>query len=99
MEATTLPTFNQTLPKNELWVNGQVGDSAAKLVSFGESVAANASGQITISVSPNAGSDGISLGGIALAETPIVPSVVPPTITSDGGGATASITLDENTRG
>ena len=95
--ATTLPSFTQVLPEDRLWVNGQEGSSSSNLISFGESVAANASGQITISITPDTGSDGISLGGIALAKTPIIPTTVAPTITSNGGGATAIVTIDENT--
>lgn len=66
--ATTLPSFNQVLIDGQLQVNDEMGTVARTLKSYEKVVAANLNGEIRITITPNPGSDGIALGGLAIRE-------------------------------
>ena len=68
--ATTLPAFDQVLVDGQLQVNDEVGTNTRTLQSFEHVVAADGSGHITLTITPNVGSDGVSFAGFALREIP-----------------------------
>ena len=59
-------TFLQTLTNGNLYINDSVGSSSEKLDSYRKLVTADASGEIDITIVRGAGSDGVSLAGLAL---------------------------------
>ena len=65
-----LPSFIQNLKQGELMVNGETGSYTRTLLSYAQYVVANTAGQIIVGLTPNVGSDGVSLGGLAIAKTP-----------------------------
>ena len=65
---TTLPTFTQTLVDGELQVNDEVGTNTRTLKSYEHIVQADTNGNITLTITPNGGSNLISLGGLAIRE-------------------------------
>ena len=95
---TVLPSFTQTLTEGELQVNDEVGTSSRALKSFEHVVAADGSGEITVTISPVGPSAGVSLAGLAIREIPA--AVVPPisvTNTNDSGaGSLRQAILDAN---
>ena len=60
--------FQQNVPKDILHVNREQGSSARELGTFAELITSSASGQITITVSPDGDSDEVVLAGIAIRQ-------------------------------
>ncbi|QDV83430.1 Calx-beta domain-containing protein [Planctomycetes bacterium TBK1r] len=69
-------SFTQTLVNGQLVINDAVGSSSNRLDDYAQVVTANASGSITITVAPAAGSRGVSLAGLAVQ--PIFNSMLDP---------------------
>ena len=61
-------SFDQLFGQDVLFVNDQLGSSSQELTDYAVIVAADATGTITIDVDPLAGTDDVSLGGIAIGE-------------------------------
>ena len=102
--ATTLPSFDQVLVDGVLQVNDEGGSNTRTLKSYQEIAVADASGNIAITVTPNSGSAGVALGGLAIREIPqpaiaagLTVTINSDSISENGGTTTATVSRNSDT--